>query len=302
MRSEIFKLDRLYKKRTERVKEVCDQLYGKDGRPDFFQALKNITLPIQFLIENQFRVLFCQVFKAGSTNIKRIFMQARDSNSEVLNLAEQDPKEAWQEGLDTYKYLTRKTDPRNASRIVSSYKKLLIVRHPFERLVSYYRMSFELHIFENDDVTGASWQVYSSIRKLYKLPPLRRPKPLNFTALIPFKSYVQFIIDYDYHTKLGDWKPIFFKANHWLPISSQCAPCALTYDLIGKVETLDDDIEAITKMLNLSRTIRYPDKLKRKTKGHVREYFKLLTAEQKDRLKDIYDLDLKLFGYDFYPD
>ncbi|XP_013401785.1 carbohydrate sulfotransferase 11 [Lingula anatina] len=206
----------------------------------------------------------------------------------------------WKEERTLYQYLTPaiKNFEETTKRLLENYTKVLFVRHPFERLVSYYRMMFHFTSFESDDVSGISWHLFNRVRRLFHRPMIPRDRSKNLTQLFPFRDFIQFVIDHAKNTKDGSWKVDGYVDTHWLPISEQCFPCQVRYDIIGKLENFDEDLDQVAKHIGIRQKILYPSSMKRKTYGHVKEAFKTLSPQQITELKRIYSRDFKLFNYE----
>ncbi|XP_013416162.1 carbohydrate sulfotransferase 12-like [Lingula anatina] len=157
---------------------------------------------------------------------------------------------------------------------------------------------FQIFSYEGTDVSRSSWYLFSRVRRLYHRPEIPRDPSQNLTQLFPFRDFIQFVIDHSKHTKDGTWKVNGFVDIHWLPISKQCFPCQVRYDIIGKLETFDEDLDQVAKHVGIRQKILYPSSMKRKTFGHVKEAFKTLSLQQIAELKRIYCQDFKLFNYE----
>ena len=88
---------------------------------------------------------------------------------------------------------------------------------------------------------------------------------------------------------------------HWMPYVSRCAYCALSYDLIGKVETFGADVAGVLRRANISSAAIAPDLRTNRRKANNltgKEYFsRLLTTPQRRSLFEMYRLDFEMFGY-----
>jgi chondroitin 4-sulfotransferase 11 len=88
--------------------------------------------------------------------------------------------------------------------------------------------------------------------------------------------------------------------EHWRPIYDLCHPCSISYDIIGKYETLDQDSDFILKQVGETR-ITFPRAPKASsTTSNLRKYFGSLQNDVIRRLYDIYVMDFKLFGYNLH--
>ena len=89
---------------------------------------------------------------------------------------------------------------------------------------------------------------------------------------------------------------------HWAQYSTLCHPCHIDYDYIVKFETLREDAFFVLSKLGPHHECleeKYPElfNYNQSTSSVFDQYFSTLTAKQIERLKDMYSVDFKLFGY-----
>ena len=99
------------------------------------------------------------------------------------------------------------------------------VRHPFERLVSAFRDKFELS------------RKYGYVYSRYAGKILKQPAGIN-SRRPTFKEFVKYLLI----ERLEEYN------DHWLPYWLHCHMCEMEYDVIGKLETWNEDVEFITGM------------------------------------------------------
>lgn len=137
--------------------------------------------------------------------------------------------------------------------IVSSYKKFIIVRNPFERLFSgYIDKIFSL--------------TFSHIGKHIVLT--QRPNATHHSKQcghdVTFAEFVKYFIQGERTKKHRD--------GHFIPMYDHCKPCQIGYDYIAKLETLEKDTIYILKQLNFSSMASSLEKgFKEKTKNDSAE-------------------------------
>lgn len=149
-----------------------------------------------------------------------------------------------------------------------------VVRHPFERLVSAYRDKFEL--------ARKSAYVYSHYS--FKISGGRRP------------SFSQFV---DYLLR----EPVDKYNDHWVPYWLHCHLCQVEYDVVGYMETLQEDMAFIAETTGLASTnISLPWANKRSSgQQDSLRYFRQVDLARTRGLYHIYRLDFEMFGYDVEP-
>ena len=101
--------------------------------------------------------------------------------------------------------------------------------------------------------------------------------------------------------------------EHWEPQYIHCNYCNIRYDIIGRVETLEDDLEYIAEVNNFKFDLyRIKDGLhvhptfKRKSgikepAEKIKHYFMQLNATQVYKIYHMYRIDFEMFGYSTEP-
>ncbi|XP_069957017.1 uncharacterized protein [Cherax quadricarinatus] len=218
-------VDRLADRRNH-VHEVCRK-YGLDKPSETYQP--NAW---EFLINEKFGLIWCNVFKAASSTWFYNFnLLAGFSETELL------------QSKDTPIQLARKRYSRPSveelQRAMNSSQQplsFMIARHPLKRLVSAYRDKI---------LSGNRYfsKLSRSIMKQY--PELRAEKVASKSSwavfgksvpqpMVPsFPQFIQFLIDE--HTKGVKLD------EHWIPMNEFCTPCLVSFDVYAKVETLEED-------------------------------------------------------------
>ena len=161
----------------------------------------------------------------------------------------------------------------------------MIVRHPFERLLSAYRDKLE------DSESGrehGTWHYYQQYGKA--IVAKYRKNELQTTRIEPtFAEFVEYLI----HTDLA-----LYADDHWIPYYLFCTPCLVNYDLIIKFETFEQDVGLF---LDRVRSDRSPE-WKHMTRGgrsidKIHSYFSQLSRRQIEALYEKFQFDFQLFGY-----
>ncbi|XP_023716367.1 uncharacterized protein LOC111869234 isoform X2 [Cryptotermes secundus] len=173
----------------------------------------------------------------------------------------------------------------------------LIVREPFERLLSAYRNKIE----------GLPHRFYRKMGR--EIVEKYRKKNSHANVLNPtstgptFSEFVNYITD-----KAGSTKMTKFD-EHWAPYYSFCTPCHINFTVIAKLETLTRDQEYIIRRAGLENILmlpRHKDRPKmilnkardgKNTNDLIRKYYGQLTEQQLKKLYDIYGIDFEMFGY-----
>ena len=79
----------------------------------------------------------------------------------------------------------------------------------------------------------------------------------------------------------------------------------MKYDVIGFLETYDEDFRYIAQKLNLTSLLTHADKKdnqksdsRQSQSDRIKEYFSLLEKEVRQRLYQLYRIDFEMFGFD----
>ncbi|XP_031346032.1 carbohydrate sulfotransferase 11 [Photinus pyralis] len=229
----------------------------------------------EFLVNKKYHLVWCNVFKAASTSWMYNFNL----------LAGYSPKFLQQTKLVPLS-LARQRYPRpSLSQLKTAFNNsvsFVIVRHPFERLLSAYRDKFQFAI------------PHAYHRKLgMEIVEKYRPKMQKRTKWPTFPEFVMYLID-----AVKNSQPLDM---HWTPITEFCTPCLFDFDVIAHMETLQEDQEYIIQKANLQNVIRaeWKNPGRGSTSDQIKMYFSQLTQAQILQLYHIYRYDFELFNYSF---
>ena len=88
--------------------------------------------------------------------------------------------------------------------------------------------------------------------------------------------------------------------EHWIPATTICRPCHVTYNFVGKFENQKDESEYLINKLQLHNYV--PDNFFKEVGNSSREEAKVLLRnigeEKKRTLVKFYKDDAAIFGYD----
>ncbi|XP_050046944.1 carbohydrate sulfotransferase 9-like [Dermacentor andersoni] len=220
-----------------------------------------------YLVDTR-RFAFCSIPKAATSSIKALVLLA-----ENVSAVATDADGIYKAFRRRFRVLCPSAYVRD--HLVTNYTKAIIVRHPFERLVSAYVNKIRT---ARPKITGA--------RRMYK-SGFRGSGP---NGTFTFAEFVNIILN----TSAVTWDP------HWAPYTRRCRPCTMRYDIILKVESLDRDLASLLPRIGLAGW-SFP---KKNTKTVAEEsdadsahYFAELTRQQVLLLHAIYMYDFELFGY-----
>ena len=183
-------------------------------------------------------------------------------------------------------------------------KRLMIVRHPFDRLVSAFRDKLERK-------NGMYYNLYGkTIVEKYRGAALKKfgeeffSAENNFGALynlggartkeLPsWWEFVQWILANGDHPERYD--------EHWKPMSLFCSVCTVPYNFILHFENLEREEQLLVDLWNVSGIVssRWENRNDRGlAKKEIRDgYLGLLDRKEVDQLYELYKDDFLLFGY-----
>lgn len=234
----------------------------------------NVQVARQLFVDENYKFIYCEVPKVGCSNWKKIVLLL------TLNLS-RDIFEVSQKEIHQTNLLKRLSSypPEQQEELLNSFTKAMFTRHPLERLVSAYRDK----LLGNEPYYSGT--VANEIKALFR-------KDKNFTGAVTFQEFVNYIV-----TSNKEYLDV-----HWKPMSLLCDPCNIQYDILGKYETLEDDVNHTLNRIRVPEIVRYPDSkfyTQRTNKNLTTQYLRKLDWNQIQKLMELYQLDFSLFNYTF---
>ncbi|CAI9720334.1 carbohydrate sulfotransferase 11-like isoform X2 [Octopus vulgaris] len=197
------------------------------------ETCKNTSLALNYVnamksmqISHKDQILYCGIAKVGCTFFKRLMYVL---NSEKLHKSLFDITPNNIHGMHTA--LVSDLKEPNKSLVEINYKTFLFVRNPYKRLFSGYVDK----IFTPQMYFLLKYGTYI-IKKFRKNPS---EKSLRCGHDVTFAEFISYVID---SVKTGN-----MANNHFTPMYLHCAPCEIHYDLIGHLETLQNDLQFLIK-------------------------------------------------------
>ena len=285
MNSALNELVNLTEIRQFRYRNLLSSCQQQKGQGLVEEDIPNKTLK-HIIVDDRYKVLFCYIPKVACTNLKRVFLLLTGK----MNATDPMALKAADVHFSYDKYLTY-LDSFSEDEIqykLQNYKKIIMVREPFERLLSAYRNKF----------TEKSPYFHKRFgRKIIrKYRPNAKQEDIEKGSNVKFVEFVQYVTD-----------PVTMETEglneHWDLYSSLCQPCLINYDFVGKYETLDDDIDYIMHDLGIDRFIKFPKRgasyKKKRTKDTFDQFYGNVSRENLGKLWKIYRRDYKLFSYSY---
>nr|XP_060644442.1 carbohydrate sulfotransferase 8 [Anolis sagrei ordinatus] len=267
----------LYQTQRERkqiMKDTCSKYKSNS---------KRIVTPYhvsRIFVEDKYRVLYCEVPKAGCSNWKRVLM--------VLNGLASSTNAIQHNTVHYGNYLKRLDgfDRKGINHRLSTYTKMLFVREPFEKLVSAFRDKFEHPNNYYHPVFGRP------IVSKYRANATK--EALRTGSGVTFPEFIQYLLDV--HRPVG-------MDIHWEHVNRLCSPCVIDYDFIGRFETMEEDANFFLHLVKAPQNLTFPrfkdrhSDEERTTTQITKQYFQQLSPSQRQRSYDFYYMDYLMFNY-----
>ncbi len=255
--------------RLEALRQSCDQQHSKTESLIY----NNI------LVDDTHRLLYCIVPKIASTTLKDWFGR----NSPLWN--GKDRNDFWQVNVlkqHGLKLLHQIPVKERETRLAEFYK-FLVVRHPFDRLVSTHA----------DKFANPKNKYYSRVFKRI----IQARTGVNVEKeQITFPQFIKLVSENFFSG---------FRDEHWQLVTSICHPCEIPYDQIIKLEHFNSEIQPVLERFRTGNNNKYNLTLgNRNNKRTVVDKYAQTNLAYKDipqdnirRLYNIYKSDFRLFGY-----
>lgn len=260
--------------RLARIDSVCEKYADllwtdpTDDRASWDRKYCGRDVCSFYLVERR-RFGFCPIPKAATSSLKTLILEAERIK---------DPGDNADEIFLEFKkrFPSVLPCPHWDKKLGSEYGKLIIVRHPFERLVSAYVDKIRT---TDPFIPGA--------KAMYKHGFVGKGPNGTFT----FSEFVSNILK----------EPVEKWDEHWAPFTTRCRPCSMRYNVIAKVETLDQDLKTLLPRIGLPRWTFPARNVKTRSNESSRKefshYISELPRQQLLQLHAIYMYDFELFGY-----
>lgn len=272
--------------RQEQVQKVCANTQSESIIKDIAK-IPNDQLD-HMIIDDKHKFLYCYVPKVACTNWKRVLMLMTNqwtNGTDPLKIPAY-----WAHSPGIFRKFNALTDDERET-VLTQYTRFIIVRHPFERLLSAYRNKLE------GNNTSARYfqerigrQIIKSFRLNAATESLYRGHDVKFNEFIMYLLTPELSMNTQANQTFNSFN------EHWEPINKLCHPCAIKYNVIGKYETLIDDSALALHLAGVN--ITFPTSQRTSgTSELLREYFNQIPVTVTKSLYKLYADDFKLFGY-----
>ena len=281
----------IQRQRKQTLQAAC-----RKYKPPKSNGKYSVESPKRFIIDLPHKLVYCSVAKVASTNWRWVFEQLSGAISPGQSVEQR------QINKQLKKELTFMTSlqPMTVQQIWEKSLTFMFARHPFSRVLSAYRNKLD----PNTTFERARYWQHSlgvPIIKKYRKKSLKNKFSfLSSSYDLKFSEFVHFLGD---KTNKGN---NFYSNIHWADLNKQCSPCDVDYDVIGKLETLDDDVKYILTLANLQDQVQFAEPASSSPtysykSNTLENYLESVPAPLIRNLYERYELDFKLFGYEL-PD
>ena len=163
--------------------------------------------------------------------------------------------------------------------LAAHWNSFTMVRHPFERLVSFYQ---DMMAEKNEP---SKLVIGQTIMKMFDD--------------ISFDSFVKYILAAaranckSYSSCRLDW--------NWLPYVARCSHCQIPYKYILKFETFDEDRYMLGNVTQIPfQGLKIDSSSSESTRELTKQYFSALPSDLFDKVLELYWADFEMFEYDPY--
>ena len=264
--------------------------------------LKTLRLGHFFLFTDPPRKIgYCEVPKAASTTWRQAFRAMNSIQKDEINI-----QGMTKHILFSEKYSIQANNNNDLTRLnQTNILKMIIVRHPFERIGSAYHDKFVLKNLKSEKFIGIVDRVRNHQKKEMNISSTD-PCLLNASVQFPFPCFVEYVL----HRTMKPLYDIVFRFDvHWWPYTELCRVCSVHYDFVGHVERLQEDIEMLSNKFPENDVLK--DLRRKNIRDHCNvscrnttnevyiKYFNEITKDTIVRLYYRFLDDFKYGGYEF---
>lgn len=248
--------------------------------------LRNEPLGISrgIIVDDQYRILYCAVGKVACTNWRRVFLTLSQAQRfpDAKNISATHAHTVKLRQLSDYPW------EEQVYRL-NTYYKFMFARNPIERLASAYRSKFSYNFPYNRHYHQKYGRLIIS---RYRQNPSQQS--LHEGKDVKFSEFLQFIADPELEA--------IDKNRHWSHLYTACNPCQVQYDLIGKMETLEQDANHVLRDNHVETLVKFPTREavnynNEKTANIISELLSGVPPQLLQRIYQLYKVDFDMFGY-----
>lgn len=273
-------------RRQDVITKVCSRHRKKKSPEAYLGTSSQFTQSItkHFLIEEKSKTVFCFNHKVASSTWMYFYAQVDHDPSFLKQL----------EKTGMAYLIANRLGPSSTTEVVEkvgsgNYFSFLVVRHPFDRILSAYRDRIVAH-----PCCGQAKQYIPKILEAHQLPISDILDANGCPKTYPtFQQFLQYLIKFPRDHN-----------EHWISYSRNCAPCLLNYDAVIKLESAQEDQEYVLEHSGLDKfamlEFKHPTQ-GGKTEDHRKEFYSQVHCDVLERLYILFQSDFELYEYDPQP-
>ncbi|XP_019614376.1 PREDICTED: carbohydrate sulfotransferase 12-like [Branchiostoma belcheri] len=257
------------------------------------------------------KTIYCYIPKVGCKTMKLLFYNLEHNETLRLNTdgtAELRPKidnftdpklrrsgYIHSRGFKTFNHYSKE----EVGLRLATYKKIIVVRDPLERLASAWLGKF-VTLPETSGFLGWTKGLNQRLRKYQesnltnKSNNVKDEGTFNVTKRVSFRDFL-FSVS----------KRIIIDNEHWMSFSRLCLPCQIDYDFIAHMDTVASDVRLFVKKYNITAN---EEVLPEQRRRHVHDdnvfnkIYAQVPIEEILPLRETFQEDFDMFGYSFEQD
>ena len=266
------------------MNKVCQRLNVKNvlepqAASSDERAKRRKSALAQFHVSEKYKVIYCAISKISSSTMQNLLMRM-NGYDERSRKPGSDFERSGKPGSDFRIRLLDFTEVEQ-NYMLNNFYKFMIIRDPFERLVSAYRNKFIKPV-------GYYTEISKRIIEKYRF---NKTKTVEIGLEdVSFTEFVRHVIDT--HKPRND--------HHWRQVKNVCWPCSVKYDFIGSTDTLGRDVTHIMRQIHANETkyhVTQKSSFLIKTKLATARLFKEVPKKYFDQLLALRKTNFELFGY-----
>ncbi|XP_078698866.1 carbohydrate sulfotransferase 12-like [Branchiostoma floridae x Branchiostoma belcheri] len=263
-------------------------------------------------IFDKIKTVYCYIPKTGCTTMKLLLYNLEHNETEKLSWGfrkvdwlPSDDKSNRTSGERDVEWIHRQKfksledySEEEVSLRLATYKKIIVVRDPLERLASAWFDKFVItpervgeYAFVNRMRRGLdSLEDRTLIDELSKINEERTD---NDPKRVSFREFL-FAVS---HRKV--------ESQHWLSFDRLCTPCKIDYDFVAHTDTIASDIRLFLKQNNITANedVLPKHQSRNVNNGNVfKDFYGRVPIDEILPLQKVFQKDFDMFGYSFEED